>query len=60
LHNPQALREEKPRSKENPSAEQMGEKKRKKSFKRNVLKKTQPATFRYFQTGQITPLSFRR
>jgi len=25
----------------------------------NVLKKNQPVIFQYFQTGQITPLSFR-
>jgi hypothetical protein len=60
FHRPQDLREEKPRSKENPPAKQMGSKKRKKIFYLNVLKKSQPATFRYFQTGQIKPLSFRR
>jgi len=60
FHKPQNLREEKTTSKENPSAKQRGAKKTKKSFKRKGLKKIQPAQIREFQTGQITPLSFRR
>jgi hypothetical protein len=60
FHKPQNLREEKTTSKENPSAKQRGAKKTKKSLKRKVLKKIQPAQLRHFQTGQITPLSNRR
>jgi hypothetical protein len=60
FHNPQNQREEKTRSKENPPAKQRGSKKTKKSFKRKFLKKNQEPPLRHFQTGQITPLSFRR